>query len=96
MMLLRIVRMEFQKEKVAEFQELFKNIKDKISDFEGCETLHLYKDQHQFNVFYTHSHWLSVEHLNKYRASAFFRMTWAEVKVLFAYKPRAYSLVEEG
>lgn len=37
MMLLRIVRMEFQEEKVLDFQKLFKNIKGKISDFKGCE-----------------------------------------------------------
>jgi hypothetical protein len=37
MMLLRIVHMEFQEEKVLEIQKLFKNIKGKISDFKGCE-----------------------------------------------------------
>ena len=51
-MLLRIVRMEFQEEKVSEFQDLFKNIKGKISDFKGCEAIHLYRDQDKFNVFY--------------------------------------------
>ena len=95
MMLLRIVRMEFQEEKVLDFQKLFKNIKGKLSDFKGCQSIHLYRDQDQFNVFYTHSHWLSVDHLNKYRASIFFKTTWAEVKVLFADKPRAYSLIEK-
>ena len=44
-MLLRIVRMEFQEEKVLEFQKLFKNIKGKISDFKGCESIHLYRDK---------------------------------------------------
>ena len=38
-MLLRIVRMEFQEEKVSEFQELFQNIKGKISDFKGRKIL---------------------------------------------------------
>ena len=95
MMLLRIVRMEFQEEKVLEFHKLFKNIKGKISDVKGCESIHLYRDQDQFNVFYTHSHWLSVDHLNKYKATLFLKATWTEVKVLFADKPRAYSLIEK-
>ncbi|MDA8889402.1 antibiotic biosynthesis monooxygenase [Cyclobacteriaceae bacterium] len=73
MMLLRIVRMGFQEEKVLDFQKLFKNIKDKLSDFKGCQSIHLYRDQDQFNVFYTHSHWLSVDHLNKYKASFFLK-----------------------
>ena len=73
MMLLRIVRMEFQEEKVLDFQKLLKNIKGKLSDFKGCQSIHLYRDQDQFNVFYTHSHWLSVDHLNKYKASFFLK-----------------------
>ena len=82
MMLLRIVHMEFQEEKVLEIQKLFKNIKGKISDFKGCEQIHLYRDKDQFNVLYRHSHLLSVDHLNKYKASLFFKTTWAEVKIL--------------
>ena len=44
MILLRIVHMEFQEEKVLEFQKLFKSCKGKIFDFKGCESIHLYGD----------------------------------------------------
>lgn len=75
-MLIRIVRMTFDPEKVEEFNHIFEESKDKIRAREGCLHLELWRDWHQDNVFVTHSHWESEEALNAYRGSELFRITW--------------------
>ncbi len=91
-MLIRIVRMTFQPDKVEEFRTIFIESKEKIRAREGCEYLELWQDIHQPEVFVTHSHWQSEDHLNAYRDSELFKITWAKTKALFAYKPQAFSV----
>ena len=90
-MLIRIVRMTFQENRVADFLEIFNNSKQKIRHFEGCQHLELLQDTHQSNVLMTYSYWESEAHLNIYRESALFKTTWAATKALFADKPVAFS-----
>jgi heme oxygenase (mycobilin-producing) len=84
--------MTFIPGKEAEFLKIFNNSKDKIRAFEGCTFLELLNQTDEKNVFFTHSHWLSEEHLNAYRHSELFKNTWASTKILFAEKPQAWSL----
>lgn len=91
-MLIRIVRMCFQEEKVEEFLKIFEESKHLIRAFEGCTYLELWQDVHLPNVFCTHSHWKEERFLEKYRQSELFKSTWAKTKVLFAEKPQAFSL----
>jgi quinol monooxygenase YgiN len=91
-MIVRIVRMYFDPEKVNNFLELFKDVKEKIRQFEGCQHLELLKDVNHKNVFCTYSIWQDEEHLNKYRFSELFKNTWTETKKLFNEKPVAFSL----
>jgi len=91
-MLIRIVRMYFQQEKVQEFLEIFEQSKHQIRAFEGCEHLELWQDWHSPNVFCTYSHWKNESCLEKYRQSELFQSTWAKTKRLFAEKPQAFSL----
>jgi len=93
-MLLRIVRMEFEKDKIDQFLEIFASGKPKIEQFEGCHEVELYKDSKEDQVYFTHSIWESEVHLNNYRASDFFKGTWSKTRKLFAKKPRAYSLIK--
>ena len=93
-MLVRIVKMTFQEEKVHEFLENFEQAKQKIRTFEGCEHLELLQGIHQSNVFFTYSYWQSEEALEKYRNSALFKDVWAKTKVLFAEKPSAFSVLK--
>ncbi|WP_092104555.1 putative quinol monooxygenase [Pontibacter chinhatensis] len=90
-MLIRIVRMTFKPEKTEEFLEIFRNSKDKIRAFEGCQHVELLQDLHQPNVFSTYSLWDSEEHLNNYRGSELFGQVWPATKTLFAAKPEAWS-----
>ena len=91
-MLIRIVRMDFDPEKVDDFLDLFETVKKKIANFPGCDHLELCKDASLDYVYYTFSKWKSEDDLEKYRHSELFKDTWAKTKVLFGGKPLAYSL----
>ena len=93
-MLIRIVRMQFQQDKVSQFLRLFESSKVRIRSFEGCEHLELKRDVEHTNVYYTLSHWKGPEYLEKYRNSDFFRSTWSKTKPLFEEKAKAFSLVD--
>lgn len=93
-MLIRIVRMDFDPDKVSDFLQLFEEVQPKIAAFEGCKEVKLKKDATHSHVYYTHSKWDSEEALNQYRQSDFFQSTWARTKLLFQSKPLAYSLID--
>jgi heme-degrading monooxygenase HmoA len=92
-MLVRLVRMTFQLDKLAEFQVIFDQSKAHIRVFPGCEHLELLRDPDAPNVRVTLSHWQSADALDAYRHSELFRTTWAATKVLFVEKPIAFSVV---
>lgn len=91
-MIVRIVKMSFDPEKVNEFLLIFHANKDKIRHFNGCTFLELYQDKHQKNIFFTYSYWQSENHLESYRNSTTFATVWKSTKVLFNNKPQAWSV----
>lgn len=90
-MLIRIVRMTFQEDKVEDFLEVFNQSKDRIRAFEGCEHLELHKDFHADHIFSTYSIWRDDQCLDNYRHSDLFKGVWKETKALFSEKPIAFS-----
>ncbi|MCE7041312.1 putative quinol monooxygenase [Dyadobacter sp. CY312] len=91
-MIIRIVRMTFQTDKTEAFLDLFNRSRQQIIEMEGCLHLELWRDTQEPNVFVTHSHWVSEDALNNYRASELFGNVWKETKVLFSEKPVAFSV----
>lgn len=91
-MLVRIVRMTFQEDKVHAFLENFEANKEKIRHFPGCQYLELWRDKKFKNIFMTYSHWDSEEALNQYRDSELFKSVWSYTKTLFSDKPKAFSV----
>ena len=91
-MLIRIVRMTFQEDKVEAFLNNFHQTKHQIRNFEGCKHLELLQDAENKNIFCTYSHWESEEFLNSYRDSLLFKEVWSFTKALFADKPVAFSV----
>ena len=91
-MITRFVKMSFQPGKEEDFLAIFNNSCDKIRAFDGCKFLELLQDSKQSNIFFTHSKWESENHLNNYRNSELFQLTWRATKALFADKPEAWSL----
>ncbi len=93
-MIIRIVRMTFHEDKVADFQQIFAQMQQFIQNFEGCQHLELWQDADNPCIFMTYSFWENTEALERYRQSEFFRTTWAKVKPLFSAKPLAFSALE--
>ena len=91
-MLVRIVKMSFEPEKIKVFLDNFNDNKHAIRNFEGCSFLELYQDKKAGNIFFTYSYWKSEKHLNNYRDSELFKGVWANTKVLFNAKPKAWSV----
>jgi heme-degrading monooxygenase HmoA len=93
-MIVRIVRMTFKEEAVADFLENFHKHKKLIRAFEGCERLLLLQDVKETNVYFTYSWWQDEENLTNYRHSELFAGVWAFTKNLFAAQPEAWSTKE--
>ncbi|GAB3235674.1 antibiotic biosynthesis monooxygenase [Algoriphagus aestuariicola] len=90
-MLVRIVRMTFRPDAVAEFLANFETHKNSIRHFPGCKHLELWQDVLEKNIFTTYSHWESEEALDQYRDSELFKSVWKATKTLFSAKPKAFS-----
>ena len=90
-MLIRIVRLSFSPETVAEFLDRFDERAPEIRQSPGCRHLELWRDADTPHVCTTYSHWDDAEALDQYRNSTLFRTTWAAVKPLFADRPEAHS-----
>lgn len=91
-MIVRIVKLTFEKDKVSTFLNTFNHYKELIRNVEGCNHLKLMNDIHSPNVFMTYSYWESESHLNSYRKSPLFNEVWSKTKILFVDKPEAWSL----
>lgn len=91
-MIIRIVKLTFEAEKVSEFLNTFSAYKENIRQSEGCEHLELLRDINSPNVFMTYSYWRTEHDLNSYRKSLLFKEVWSKTKVLFADKPEAWSM----
>ncbi len=91
-MLIRIVKLTFKTEHIAEFEKIFKASKTIIRDVEGCVSLNLLQDIADPKIFFTYSHWQSEDHLNAYRNSEVFKTIWGKTKILFSDRPEAWSV----
>ncbi len=90
-MLIRIVRMTFENDKVEEFLEIFEKSKKMIRNFPGCTHLELHRDYSSKNIYITYSNWKNEEDLNNYRNSELFKNVWTATKALFSAPPIAFS-----
>ncbi|MCW3126796.1 MAG: Antibiotic biosynthesis monooxygenase [Bacteroidetes bacterium] len=90
MSLIRIVKMTFKEESIAEFQKIFEERKERIAAAPGCASVELLHDDR--NIFFTYSVWEDEVSLETYRDSELFTSTWALVKPLFKHKAEAWSV----
>ena len=90
-MIVRIVKMKFNKEKISTFLQIFNESNSKISGFPGCKKLQLLREKSSGNVFFTYSFWENEESLENYRNSELFKEIWTQTKVLFEEKAEAWS-----
>ena len=93
-MLKRIVKMEFDETKLADFLESVKGKKEIIQSFNGCEHLEFWQDQNDPCIIFTYSCWQTEDDLNAYRFSQFFKDTWQFTRTCFRRKAEAWSFSE--
>lgn len=91
-MFIRIVKMEFQPDKIDDFLENFEKVKEKIRHFPGCHHLELYRNKSHTNIFFTYSKWDEEADLENYRNSALFNRVWSVTKPMFSNKAEAWSV----
>lgn len=94
-MITRVVKMTFKPEHCEAFLKIFYRTQRLIvTQFPGCERLDLLSDSVNTNQYFTISYWRTLEDLESYRASDYFKNTWPQVKALFAEKAEAWSLTQ--
>ena len=91
-MITRIVKLEFQEDKIDSFLSFFDTIKHVVNEFPGCYGMKLYQDIDNPTVVMTYSHWESQLDLDRYRDSDEFGTIWPKIKPWFAKKPDAWSV----
>ena len=91
-MILRLVKMTFQAQYKDEFMRFFDEIKKDIENQPGLIQLKLYQDASDQFTFFTHSVWISKDHLNDYRNSKFFAEILPKTKSFFSCPAKAWSL----
>ncbi len=91
-MLIRIVKMRFETDRIEEFLHNFDRIKERIRNYPGCRLLELYRDREDPRVFFTYSYWNSEQDLQSYRDSDLFRDVWKETRTMFSDRPEAWSV----
>lgn len=85
--------MTIQPSQTIQFEKIFEHSGELILAYDGCIDVQLLKDVNQTNVYFTLSKWSTETALNNYRSSDFFKLTWSKVKLLFAEKAEAWSLM---
>jgi len=93
-MIIRIVQMEFEEERIPDFLTLFAGSREKIRSFPGCTHLQLLQGEADPCVFFTYSHWERESDLDTYRNSDLFRAVWRSTRKLFRAPPKAWSLTD--
>lgn len=94
-MLTRVVKMQFEPSFIEDFKIIFNEVKPLIANFEGCLGVKLLQHETASDIFFTISYWEDVMALENYRNSALFKNTWVKVKINFACKAEAWSLIEQ-
>ncbi len=91
-MFIRIVKLSFNPEKIDAFLTNFEKNKKLIRNSKGCQLLELYRDKTNTNVFFTYSYWESEQDLENYKKTTLFKNVWANTKIYFNDKPKAWSV----
>lgn len=90
-MIIRIVKLKFQKDKVADFLNLFDNVVTKVNAYPGCQQMHMVRDLNDETLFFTYSVWENTTALENYKNSPLFQTIWPQIKPWFSEKAEAWS-----
>ncbi len=91
-MILRLVQLPLKEDCVEDFKRLFGESHPHLMDTPGCEEALLRTDHADPTTCWTVSKWQSIEHLESYRSSDWFRHTWPRIKTMLASRAQAWTL----
>lgn len=91
-MITRIVKLEFEADKIELFLAYFDTIKNVVNTYPGCIGMKLYQDVKDKNIVFTYSHWEAETDLENYRVSEKFGTIWSTIKPWFGNKPEAWTV----
>ena len=83
--------MEFEADRVSEFDVLFERVHARIAASPGCLGVQIVSGSEHPHVRTTLSWWEGAESLEEYRNSALFAEVWPQTKALFCAPPVAWS-----
>ena len=92
-MIKRIVKLSIRHEEQEVFKALFLQSKSIILTF-NCHHVECLQVIDDPTIFFTYSHWKSVEALDEYRLSDEFAVIWKRTKALFGDRAEAWSTEE--
>lgn len=92
-MIKRIVKLSIQVEEVDTFKAFFLQSKSTILSF-NCHYVECLQAVDDPSLFFTYSHWESIDALNEYRHSEEFAQIWKNTKALFGDRAEAWSTQE--
>jgi len=90
--MIRIVKLTFQEDKIADFLSFFDTIRHVVNDFPGCNGMKLLQDIHNPHIVMTYSNWNEEQDLENYRVSPQFQEIWSTIKPWFGAKAEAWSV----
>lgn len=93
-MLIRIVKLHFQDDRIDDFLSFFETVKHRVNEFPGCLGMKLLRDINTPTIVMTYSHWEDEQALDNYRLSETFGEIWPSIKSWFSEKPEAWSVSE--
>lgn len=91
-MILRIVKLSIKPDCISAFKQTFDKTQSSIKTYKGCQSVELFQETANSNVYFTLSYWDTESDLENYRNSDFFQNVWSQVKPLFSQRAEAWSL----
>jgi len=93
-MITRIVKLQFQPEKLEAFLAHFETIKWQVAQYPRCLGMQLLQDQENPCIIFTYSRWEDETALNAYRDSELFGKVWPAIKPWFEKRAEAWTVAE--
>lgn len=96
-MITRLVHLDINPLKLSEFVRIFKSARPTILQSKGCQSVVLLQDVEHPSRVSTLSKWETLQDLDAYRNTPFFRETWEASKKTFQARASAtsYSVLSE-
>lgn len=91
-MILRIVKMEVDPQKLEIFELFMKNLSEEKAKLDGCVHHDFFCDKNYVNLFYSYTIWENLTYLKKYKKTPLFKEVVKTLKMLCSTEPSAWTV----